>query len=44
MIAGTGAGVYCESRNTHHSFRLKDGCSVFQAEVAAIKQAADIDY
>ena len=25
MIAGTGAGVYCESRNTFRSFRLGTG-------------------
>ena len=37
-----GAGVYCEALEINHSYRINDDCSVFQAEVTAIIQAAEI--
>ena len=42
MDIGTGAGVYCKALGINHSFRIHDDCSVFQAEVTAIIQAAEI--
>lgn len=35
-------GVYCRKLSINFSFRLPDYCSVFQAEVAAIKVAVDL--
>ncbi|EDW25896.1 GL14383 [Drosophila persimilis] len=32
-------GIYSEQLNIRHSFRLPDQCSVFQAEVTAIREA-----
>jgi hypothetical protein len=40
MEVCTGAGVYSERLNLSCSYRLPDGCSVFQAEVLAICEAA----
>ncbi|KAH8351719.1 hypothetical protein KR084_005480, partial [Drosophila pseudotakahashii] len=36
-----GGGVYSEQLDIRKSFRLPDHCSVFQAEVHAIKEAID---
>lgn len=37
-----GGGVYCQKLSINFSFRLPDYCSVFRAEVAAIKVALDL--
>lgn len=42
MTTGTGSGVYCESLSIEKSFRLPDHCSVYQAELVAIRKAAEI--
>ena len=42
MDIGTGAGVYCEALGINYSLRINDDCCVFQAEVTAIVQAAEI--
>lgn len=39
MECGTGAGVFSEEASINLSFKLPDKCSVFQAEVLAIKEA-----
>lgn len=40
MEVGTGARVYSERLNLSCSFRLPDGCLVFQAEVSSNLRAA----
>jgi ribonuclease HI len=40
MGLGTGAGIYSGKLGLSCSFRLPDGCSVFQAEVLAVCEAA----
>lgn len=40
MEAGTGAGVICEGLNLSCSFKLPNRCSVIQAAVLAIYEAA----
>lgn len=42
MDCGTGSGFYCEHQQMEESFRLPDTCSVFQAEMLAIKKAAEL--
>ena len=37
-----GGGVYSPELATRHKFRLPDHCSVFQAEITAIKEAVDL--
>ena len=37
-----GGGVFCKELSVSLSFRLPDHCSVFQAEVAAIKAAVEV--
>nr|pir hypothetical protein - fruit fly (Drosophila miranda) transposon TRIM [Drosophila miranda] len=37
-----GGGVYCSELEISHCFRLPDHCSVFQAEIEAIKEAISI--
>ena len=39
MEPGDGAGVFSEELGIRESYRLPERCSVFQAEVMAIKQA-----
>ncbi|KAH8318202.1 hypothetical protein KR067_011439, partial [Drosophila pandora] len=36
-----GGGYFCEHLSLKESFRLPDHCSVFQAEVVAIKEALE---
>ncbi|XP_073822991.1 uncharacterized protein [Musca autumnalis] len=42
MESGTGAGVYSNSLNLRLSFKLKENCSVFRAEVFAVRKAAEL--
>ncbi|XP_058978632.1 uncharacterized protein LOC109613882 [Musca domestica] len=42
MESGTGAGVYCESLSIRRSFRLNSDCSVFQAEIFAVRMAIEL--
>ncbi|XP_073841439.1 uncharacterized protein [Musca autumnalis] len=42
MENGTGAGVYSDILNLQLSFKLNKKCSVFQAEIFAIKKAAEL--
>ncbi|XP_073821296.1 uncharacterized protein [Musca autumnalis] len=42
MENGTGAGVYSDILNLQLSFKLNKECSVFQAEIFAIKKAAEL--
>jgi ribonuclease HI len=37
---GTGVGIFSKELNIKKSIRLKDGCSILQAELYAIKEAA----
>ena len=37
---GTGCGVFCEKLDINYSARLYDACSIFQAEVFAVYEAA----
>ena len=40
MENGVGAGVFSKALDLNQSYRLPDGCSVFQAEIFAVKKAA----
>ncbi|XP_073820838.1 ribonuclease H1-like [Musca autumnalis] len=42
MEDGTGAGVYCENPPIKQSFKLNDNCSVFLAEIFAIRKAVEM--
>lgn len=41
MDIGTGSGIHCESLQIEKSIRLSNICTVFQAEMLAIKKAAE---
>lgn len=40
MDTGTGCGIFCEKLEISESIRLKNECTVFQAEVFAVAEAA----
>ena len=42
MVGGVGAGVYSGVLRIEESFRLHDECSIFQAEILAVKRAAEL--
>ena len=42
MENGTGIGIFCESLEIRRSVRLNNNCSIFQAEVFAVAEAARI--
>ncbi|XP_058987393.1 uncharacterized protein LOC131806753 [Musca domestica] len=42
MECGTGAGVFCDTLNIRESYKLRNNCSVFQAEILAVKKATDL--
>ncbi|XP_037941860.1 uncharacterized protein LOC119674776 [Teleopsis dalmanni] len=42
MEVGVGAGIYCAELSIRMPFKLPNYCSVFQAEVFAVKKAAEL--
>ncbi|XP_070070046.1 uncharacterized protein [Drosophila takahashii] len=42
MEGGVGAGLYCTDPEIRLSFKLPNDCSIFQAEVFAIRKAAEV--
>ncbi|XP_044249365.1 uncharacterized protein [Drosophila takahashii] len=42
MEGGVGAGLYCTDPKIRLSFKLPNDCSIFQAEVFAIRKAAEV--
>ena len=42
MKSGTGSGIFCSALCIEKSIRLRDSCTVFQAEMLAIKEAATL--
>lgn len=42
MVEGVGAGIYCVELDLRQSFMLPEYCSTFEAEVFAIRKAAEV--
>ncbi|KAH8342556.1 hypothetical protein KR059_004787 [Drosophila kikkawai] len=42
MDGGVGAGIYCSDPEMRLSYKLPSHCSIFQAEVFAIRKAAEL--